>query len=312
MPGKIIISDYDDTIVDYSGDYFDIVFTAVIGEDEYEKMKELTKKGINCDFVNAYIKENNYNKECIKKLWENFKKTSVYDELISANSERINRILDKDNKIPENNATEYYMNELLIPIVAVYDVLIKQCKPNEAFFELYRQSKENGDIFLINTFKSQKLIEAELKEYINLNKEKYRAFEELINKKLVLGTTDKSCKADDDRIKTLLSNLNLSKDNTLIVMGDSYTDLKNFEEAYNLNNNSQFLFVRTRLDRQIKDFNEQINFLKEKAENFKRTKNKLNKAVKELNDVEKKKEQFKANNFKSGEYNELAKSIYIY
>lgn len=315
MAKTIIISDYDETIVEFSGVLFDAVFNAVLGKDGYSTMINICNRrkaetGRSCDFLSGYIEECNLTKDEAEKLWSDFKNTEVYKELKSSKIEKVQAVLEKGNHIPEKNATAYYIEELLIPIVAVYNVLVKKIVPHEAFFELYEKSKENGDIFLINTFKNQKLIETELKEYVTLNAEKYNAFQELLDNKMVFGTTVDSCKGDDDRIEILLKKLNKDKNSDLILMGDGFPDVVNFEQALAINENSKFCFVNSRLNLEIKNYTSQIKALEEDTDDYKTKKAKLEKFEKELEKISQYQSKAKEGNFMSGDYKDLAKALY--
>ena len=57
---QVIISDFDDTILPGSDRVFEIVFKALLGDEEFSVMQSRCKDG---SYINQYISENKLTKE---------------------------------------------------------------------------------------------------------------------------------------------------------------------------------------------------------------------------------------------------------
>ena len=324
---KVLISDYDDTITRGTGDVFSLICKSVMGKEEYEQMLSLPKE-LGKDWFTAYLKFNSLTKNKTELICEEFKKSEIYKKFCEAKNESIDNILKKMQTIPNENVTEFYVKEILFPLIAMYSVYIEKLEPEEAFFILYQKSKENEDIFIINTYKPHEVILIELQEYVKLNVKKYQAFDEILKNNMVLGTTEESCKGDEDRIKFILnwkSSLMRTKTPEIIIMGDSHTDCVNFEEAQRMYpSSSTFLFVDTRLNQDIQLLNSNCNShtcnckmelpliadsMKYCCDVLKKEKEKLEFCKRELQSIENKKSTF-VKQILSGSYEEIVGKIY--
>ena len=311
MEQKFLISDYDDTITKGSEPTFALVCEAVLGTEEYQRIRKLPKN-LGIDWFTRYIKEDLLTKEKAETLWENFKNTKPYQMFINAGKQKINEILEKGENMPSTDVAKFLVEELLFPLIAFYNVHVEKLEPQESFFELYEKSKTAGDILIINTFKPHKIIITELQEYVKLNKEKYAIFEEMINNEMVFGTTPESCKADSNRVDFLLKTkqpLLKTPTQEIIVMGDSFSDCVNFQEAYKINPNSKFLFVNERLENEIENVTEKANELIEHIDELEKATNKLKYLKGDLNKINEQTAKT-PNNIKRINYANIVEEIY--
>lgn len=312
MEQKVLISDYDDTITKGSDSTFSKVSSAVIGFEEFERIKTLPSN-LGKEWFGRYINENSLTIEKAQLMWNNFKETELYQKFVEANNSSINEVLAKGENMPNNNITEFYIKQLTCPLIALYNVYIEKLTPEESFFELYKKVKAEGDILIINTLKPQETIIVELREYAKINGEKYKAFEEMIENQMVFGTIYESCKVDSNRINFLLkskSDLLKTPTQEIIIMGDSFTDCVNFQEAHVINpSSSKFLFVETRLEETIKSLSEKVDKLRDNAEELTKATAKLKHMKNELNQIN---EQIKKTpqNIIKGTYSNIASRIY--
>lgn len=308
---KIIISDYDDTTVRHTEQCFYDVCCAVMGEDLFNKMKNISKD-TKLDYFSAFINKDCLTKEEACRAWSNFKNTKIYSQLKKSKKQRVIEVLENGDRIPENEVTKHFIQDILCKIIVMYSIYIQKNVPEKKFFTLYNKIKKNNDIFLINTFKSQFLIEFELQEYVYINEKKYKAFNELLKNHLVIGTTENSCKSDQNRVKTILKKVNVNdiSNNKIFIIGDSGTDFENFTEAYNLNTSSQFLFVKTRLSENLNKTRLLFYKLFKKVDLYKSYKEKLNKSKQELIKLNKSFQAYNKNNIKIGGYNKVTRCIY--
>lgn len=152
------------------------------------------------------------------------------------------------------------------------DIYLFKLRPHEEFFKLYRQAKEKGNIVIINTMKSQAMITRELKEFA-LFDERYKIFQEMIAGGLVFGTTEESCKLDKNRIQYILKqpSLKCNQFSNIVIMGDSGTDVGNFEEVVQTQSVPvSFLLVTDKYD-VLKKSSEELTAERSKLEKTKKT-----------------------------------------
>ena len=74
MEQKVLISDYDDTITKGSDSTFSKVSSAVIGFEEFERIKTLPSN-LGKEWFGRYISENSLTIEKAQLMWNNFKET---------------------------------------------------------------------------------------------------------------------------------------------------------------------------------------------------------------------------------------------
>lgn len=95
---------------------------------------------------------------------------------------------------------------------------------------------------------------------------------------MVIGTTEKSCKTDSNRIEYILGLLDLkeNKDITLSVIGDNFLDFKNYEQASKIcPHHSEFWFVNTKMLKDLENLKKQIEELKEAKKELEESKKEL-------------------------------------
>jgi len=307
---KIIISDYDETMIKHSGECYNKVCLAVLGKNEFDNVVN------GKSYFYGYKERNLLTKDQVIGMLEMFKTTEVYKEFCNNLNDDIKKVLNKFNNIPNKNFSNFIVNDILFPLIAYYDVYVAKLTPEEKFFELYKNAKENNDIFLINTFKDKPIIETELYAFIKLNNEKYGCFKEIIDNGLLFSTESPECsKGNKDRIQYILRKIS-KKINIdinyceLILMGDSMSDVNNYEEAVSkcFPQSSKFLFVNSRLVEDPNKNSENIfNALNDEVQ-------KITIKQKELDDIETKLNEInninKFTNHHKGSYNQLAEAIY--
>lgn len=266
---QIIISDFDDTILPGSDRVFEIVFKNLLGNDEFERMKSQCKNG---SYVEHYIRERKLTKEDVEAFWNKFKESELYKKFSENVGEKFTEIEKNAKKIIKGeigtDIIAFYINHVITPLVVLADIYLFELRPHEEFFEFYQQAKEKGNIVIINTMKSQAMITIELKEFALFDK-KYKIFQEMIDDELVFGTTEESCKLDEKRIQYILKQLSLkcNQFSNIVIMGDSGTDVGNFEEVVQTQSVPvSFLLVTDKYDVEPADSSLKILSLKKSSE----------------------------------------------
>lgn len=225
------------------------------------------------------------------------------------------QIIDIAQHIPEVNVAEYYVNRIIVPLIALADVHVFNLKPHEEFFKLYQDAKKNGDILIINTMKPQEMIEIELSEYALLDSEKYGIFLDILKCNLVFGSTKESCKLDSNRIEFIMRHIS-NKYEEMVIMGDSGTDISNFEEAVKKMPSSSltFLFISNKFDKRIEEQSMVISSLKDDYEKLKESSAILEKTKMQLLMLVERMEKIKINNpsinINRGNYRDMSHTIY--
>ena len=239
MLDNIVIIDYNDTIVygvERVGDYF---LKDFFGEEIFNSIKNSNFKASNR--FEIYKQDNSFQLSYIdaKKCWNNFKNEIFYYQL---NNIKLNIIQKKFNeidnflKVEKNiNYKTYCCDEILCPLIALYNIYITNIKPEENFRFFVEKYNNKKNILLINTGGPQKIVENELKEFIKLNSEKYNYLNYFIENNLIFGSSTLLSKADDGRIETIINILknrgNIIDEHTrIIIIGDAESDSQNFEE----------------------------------------------------------------------------------
>lgn len=305
---NVIISDYDDTIIKGSTESFGLLCEAVLGSEELTRMINLPNN-LGREWFEKYLNNNSLTKEKAEILWQSFKKTKTYQKFSDLNNKNINRILEKAESISVNNPTSFYIEEILFPLIALYNVYISKLEHESEFFKLYEEIKANNNIFILNTYKPHKVIIRELEEYYNLDPKKYKIFKEILDNNEVFGTTKESCKGDKNRIDYLLQQFELNKNDDLniVVIGDSKSDFDNFQQAQKIKPSSQFLFINTRIKDEIKELKLKIGKLKESEEKLKELEEKIKSLKTEKATLKDKKASKSDRNY--GSYEELIKNL---
>lgn len=237
---KLFVLDYNDTIVLGIEKIIDDFCIAFFGKDIYKKIKSIEKsKGNNT--LDRYVKDESFtlNVEQLKKYWNNFKKSEFFT-ILNDNEQTAKKIVSINKYLSNikenNNLKHFYCNNILYPLIAMYNVHITGVRPEDSFKTfMQKHSNKNDELIIINTGGPQCSIENEIIEYINLDNKKYEYLKYFTVNKLIFGCNELSCKRDSDRIQKLIEELKnrgykISKNTEIILIGDTKKDIDNFEE----------------------------------------------------------------------------------
>ena len=243
MIKNLFILDYNDTIVlgiEKVADYFIKDF---FGEEIFNQIQN-SNFDANNDFE-KYKQDNFFTLTYseAKNCWQNFKNGVCYLLLNNTNAESIkNKFQEFDKffeKEQEIDYKKYCCDELICPLIAMYNIYITQVKPEETFkifMEKYNSLDViNDNLLLINTGGPEIVVENEMKELIKLNSKKYDYLNYFLKNNLVFGSNASLSKADDGRIETIINIIknkgnNIDNNTKIIIVGDAKSDSQNFEE----------------------------------------------------------------------------------
>lgn len=243
MIKNLFILDYNDTIVlgiEKVADYF---ITDFFGKEIFNQIQN-SNFDANNDFE-KYKQDNSFtlSYDEAKNCWQNFKNGVCYLLLNNTNAESIKNQFQEFDKFFEKEQEidykKYCCDELICPLIAMYNIYITQVKPEETFkifMEKYNSLDViNDNLLLINTGGPEIVVENEIKELIKLNSKKYNYLNYFLKNNLVFGSNASLSKADAGRIETIINILknrgNIIDENTrIIIIGDAKSDSQNFEE----------------------------------------------------------------------------------
>lgn len=243
MIKNLFILDYNDTIVlgiEKIADYFIKDF---FGEEIFNKIQN-SNFDANNDFE-KYKQDNSFTltyREA-KNCWQNFKNGVCYLLLNNTNAESIKNQFQEFDKFFEKEQEidykKYCCDELICPLIAMYNIYVTRVKPEETFkifMEKYNSLDViNDNLLLINTGGPEIVVENEMKELIKLNSKKYDYLNYFLKNNLVFGSNASLSKADDGRIETIINIIknkgnNIDNNTKIIIVGDAKSDSQNFEE----------------------------------------------------------------------------------
>lgn len=243
MIKNLFILDYNDTIVlgiEKVADYF---ITDFFGEEIFNQIQN-SNFDANNDFE-KYKQDNSFtlSYDEAKNCWQNFKNGVCYLLLNNTNAESIKNQFQEFDKFFEKeqeiNYKKYCCDELICPLIAMYNIYVTQVKPEETFkifMEKYNSLDViNDNLLLINTGGPEIVVENEIKELIKLNSKKYDYLNYFLKNNLVFGSNASLSKADDGRIETIINIIknkgnNIDNNTKIIIVGDAKSDSQNFEE----------------------------------------------------------------------------------
>lgn len=265
MIKNLFILDYNDTIVygiERVSDYF---LKDFFGEEIFNNIKNSSFEASN-EFE-IYKQDNSYQLSYIdaKKYWNNFKNGIFYYQLndvkSSAIQKRFNEIEEFFKTEKNINYKEYCCDEILCLLIALYNIFITNVKPEENFKFFVDKYNNKENILLINTGGPQKIVENELKEFIQLNIDEYNYLKYFLDNQLIFGATSTLSKKDDSRINILINllkerNIQIDKHTKIIIIGDAESDAKNFEEfAIKQPDIKKSIFI---IEKRVNDYNDLI------------------------------------------------------
>ena len=243
MIKNLFILDYNDTIVlgiEKIADYFIKDF---FGEEIFNQIQN-SNFDANNDFE-KYKQDNSFTltyREA-KNCWQNFKNGVCYLLLNNTNAESIkNQFQEFDKFFEKEQEIDYKKHccdELICPLIAMYNIYVTHVKPEETFkifMEKYNSLDViNDNLLLINTGGPEIVVENEIKELIKLNSKKYDYLNYFLKNNLVFGSNASLSKADDGRIETIINIIknkgnNIDNNTKIIIVGDAKSDSQNFEE----------------------------------------------------------------------------------
>ena len=178
MIKNLFILDYNDTIVlgiEKVADYFIKDF---FSEEIFNQIQN-SNFDANNDFE-KYKQDNSFTLTYseAKNCWQNFKNGVCYLLLNNTNAESIKNQFQEFDKFFEKEQEidykKYCCDELICPLIAMYNIYVTQVKPEETFkifMEKYNSLDViNDNLLLINTGGPEIVVENEIKELIKLNK----------------------------------------------------------------------------------------------------------------------------------------------
>lgn len=243
MIKNLFILDYNDTIVlgiEKVADYFIKDF---FSEEIFNQIQN-SNFDANNDFE-KYKQDNSFTLTYseAKNCWQNFKNGVCYLLLNNTNAESIKNQFQEFDKFFEKEQEidykKYCCDELICPLIAMYNIYVTQVKPEETFkifMEKYNSLDViNDNLLLINTGGPEIVVENEIKELIKLNSKKYDYLNYFLKNNLVFGSNASLSKADDGRIETIINIIknkgnNIDNNTKIIIVGDAKSDSQNFEE----------------------------------------------------------------------------------
>lgn len=243
MIKNLFILDYNDTIVlgiEKVADYFIKDF---FGEEIFNQIQN-SNFDANNDFE-KYKQDKSFNLTYseAKNCWQNFKNEVCYLLLNNTNAESIkNKFQEFDKffkKEQEIDYKKYCCDELICPLIAMYNIYVTQVKPEETFKIFMKKYNTldvtNDNLLLVNTGGPEIIVENEMKELIKLNSKKYDYLNYFLKNNLVFGSNASLSKADNGRIETIINILKnrgniIDKNTRIIIVGDAKSDSQNFEE----------------------------------------------------------------------------------
>ncbi len=279
---RVVFLDYNDTIV-LSMEKSMLPITKAFFPIEEFIPKTKGKGGSPITPILEYVdddsKELTYSQ--VNKFFDNFEKNSIYPELFSGNKNIENFLIKKkeelkkylneeENKSPltqisaskkPKNAKDFLFNDLIFPLIAKYNVHFSNVRPQETFKQFFEENNKDGTLMLINTGGPEEIVKNEMREFIELDPEKYGYLEYFLKNDLIFGTNINASKKEYGRVNSLLEVLKYRgfdiNENTMITLvGDTEKDIKNYDEIdNNLYPNKEIFILKERLEN-VDDLNE--------------------------------------------------------
>lgn len=307
---KLVLMDYNGTIVLNDRDIrsYATIIKSIFGAEFIEEFKSPLRS-------RKMLVDKNFSHEKFIEFFKNFKSSEIYDTFKNSNNDRILSILKKCDELPNENIEDFIFEEIIYPLMALYNVHIVGIKPFLDFPDFFKNIQKDHCV-VINSDSPHSVLLIELEEYAKM--EEYSFIKELLDRGLVYGNTGKDKKEDNSRIERIIGDLRkrgfiTEKLESIDIVGDEENDYESFKSAISMDTHNKTrlnlsmqnnLFLVKKLREQVSNLIENMKKisqiskniakknLKELSEVLKRDKERLENAKKKLKEIEEKIKKF--------------------